>query len=94
LYGDLRPQDRFPLDRLWIVPTNRLAGEINQKIQEWTGARARDLRILREVTQLVTPTTSNLGLDEGHQIDLIENLKVPTLHSISFIFMQVIHARD
>jgi hypothetical protein len=52
----LRPQD----DSLLIAvdrPTNRLAGAMNQKIQEWKGARARDLGILQVLTQLVTPTT-------------------------------------
>jgi hypothetical protein len=65
----------FPLDRLWIAPTNQLAREINQRLQEWRTGGARDLGILRDVTHLITPVKSNPRLEEAHQIDLIERIE-------------------
>jgi hypothetical protein len=76
---DLRQQDPFLLDRLWIAPTNQLAGEINQRLQQWRAASARDLGILKALTQLITPIKSNPRLDEGHQIDFIEGIETPDL---------------
>jgi hypothetical protein len=77
--ADLRPQDPFPLDRLWIAPTNQLAGEINQRLQEWRAGSACDLGILKALTQLVTLIKSNPRLDEAHQIDFIERIDTPDL---------------
>jgi hypothetical protein len=77
--ADLKPQDPFPLDRLWIAPTNQLVGEINQRVQEWRAGSARDLGILNALTELVTSSKSNPRLDEGHQIAFIERIEIPDL---------------
>jgi hypothetical protein len=77
--ADLRPQAPFPLDRLWIAPTNQMIGEINQRLQEWRAGTARDLGILKALTELVTPSQSNPRLDEGHKIDFIERIETPDL---------------
>jgi hypothetical protein len=42
-------------------------------------ARARDLRLLRAFTQLVTLIRSNPELDEGYQIDFIEKFECSDL---------------
>jgi hypothetical protein len=39
-----------------------------------------DLRLLKALTQLVTPIKSNPRMDEGHQIDFIERIETPDLH--------------
>jgi hypothetical protein len=44
-----------------------------------SGIRSSDLGMSRALTQLVNPTTSNPGLDEGHQIDFIESFESPDL---------------
>jgi hypothetical protein len=84
--ADLRPHEPFPVDRLWIAPTNQLAGEINQRLQEWRAGSARDLGILKAMTQLVTPIKSNPRLDEADQIDFIERIDIPDLplHILDF----------
>jgi hypothetical protein len=69
-------------------PSKSTGWEINQRIQEWRGAGARGLGILRALTQLVTPTRSNTGLDEGHQIDFIENFESPDLPPHVFHFSE------
>jgi hypothetical protein len=79
--ADLRPQEPLPLDRLLIAPTNQLVGEINQRLQEWRAASARDLRISKALTQLVTSIKSNRRLDESHQSDFIERIETPDLPS-------------
>jgi hypothetical protein len=75
----IMPENHFPLDRLWIAPTNRLAKEINERIQAWRSASARNLGTLRSLTRLINPFRSNPGLDEGHQIDFIETIETPDL---------------
>jgi hypothetical protein len=91
--ADLRLRDSFLLDRLWIAPTNQVAGEINQRLQEWRAASARDLGILKALTQLVTPIKSNLRLDGGHQIDLIERIETLDLPPHILRFLKAARAR-
>jgi hypothetical protein len=91
--ADLRPQDLFPLDRLWTAPTNQLAGEVNRRLQECRAASARGLGIVKALTQLVTPIKSSPRLDHGHQIDFIERIETPDFSPISFILTKAIHAR-
>jgi hypothetical protein len=58
------------------------------------GPQARDLGILRALTQLVAPITSNPGLDEGHQIDFIETFESLDLASHILHFLKAIQERD
>jgi hypothetical protein len=39
LCANLESAQSFPLDRLWIGPTNRLVTAVNQRMQDW---RSRD----------------------------------------------------
>jgi hypothetical protein len=54
---------------------------------------ARDLGILKALTELVTPSKSNPRLDEGHQIDFIERIETPDLPPHIVVFMKATRAR-
>jgi hypothetical protein len=51
LCADLMPARAFPVDRLWIAPTNRLAMEINNRIQNWKSTEALHLGIIKSINQ-------------------------------------------
>jgi hypothetical protein len=69
------PAQAFPLDRLWIAPTNRLAMEINNRTQNWRSTEARHLDIIKSINQLITPTRTRPGLSECHQIDFVQKVE-------------------
>jgi hypothetical protein len=43
----------FPLDRLWKVPTNRLATAINQRIQDWRNRDTSHLGVIQSRNDLI-----------------------------------------
>jgi hypothetical protein len=82
----LEPGEIFPLDWQWICPTNKLAGQVNNSIQQWRGTEANYLGTICAMTELVTPLPESPGLTKCQQIDFIEKFDTPDLppHRLSF----------
>jgi hypothetical protein len=49
------PDEQFHLDRQWICPTNKLAGQVNDYGQQWRSAEVQDLGTRDAITELVIP---------------------------------------
>jgi hypothetical protein len=79
LCRDLSAAQEFPVDRPWIAPTNRLAREINERMQEWRWSGARNLGRLQALIYLISPCRTNSGLNEAHQIDFVRKIETPDL---------------
>jgi hypothetical protein len=78
LYSEFDRGALFPLDRLWIARTNRLADEINHKVQEWRNGTELHQNVPRALTQFIAPVKISAGFGECHQIGFID--KIESLH--------------
>jgi hypothetical protein len=82
---EVRPDRDFPLNRQWIAATNRLANEINTRVQAWRKAGgAASLGVCRSRTDLLTPFPNCPRLPIQLQIDYIEALDTPDLPPSQF----------
>jgi hypothetical protein len=80
LCHDVNPTDSFPLDRLWIAPTNQLVKEINQWMQEWRPqAGAVPLQAVMSLTKIIQRQDYNPGIGLCHQRDFTESIDSPDL---------------
>jgi hypothetical protein len=79
LCQDLAPSDQFPLDRLWIAPTNKLANQINQELQEWRGEAAAFLGTVQAESRIDSQLTNCPQLARSLQRDFADNVDDPDL---------------
>jgi hypothetical protein len=80
LCDGLESTEPFPLDRLWIAPTNGLAEQVNQKLQAWRATPDTALGSVRSLAELIPDRKYNPGLSECRQsefIEMIDTLDLP-----------------
>jgi hypothetical protein len=79
------PAARFPLDGQWIAATNKLANEINGRVQEWRRqGGATVLGAARARCEIRTPFPHSPGLVQSYQINCIETTDTPDLPPTEF----------
>jgi hypothetical protein len=97
----LAPSDRFPLDRLWIAPTNKLASQINQELQEWRSTGAQFLGTVQAESRIESQFTNVRHLPRSLQVDFADNVEDPDLpphvlnifHGDPFVLLRNIDTR-
>jgi hypothetical protein len=63
------PSDPFPLKRLWIAPTNKLANQIDQELQNWRQSGAQYLGTVQAESRIESQFTNCPHLPRALQID-------------------------
>jgi hypothetical protein len=75
----------FPLDGKWLAATNKLANEINGRVQEWRRqGEATVLGSARARSEIRTPFPNSPGLAPSYQIDCIARIDTPDLPPTEF----------